>query len=96
MKRAKQLLSTFLSFCILIGILPMSAHAVGTTVEPSTVDVNNNSFVYINPEYEHLQIELPEVDCSTIYTGREKIVSTVKEAGDYLREQLVARNENIQ
>ena len=96
MKKVKQLLSTFLVFCMLAGMFPVPAQAIGRDVQAPDEHVSGYEYVLVNPEYAHLDIELPEPprDLASI-TSEAGTVSSLEEAAEYVREQAVARSETI-
>ncbi|MBR3704125.1 MAG: leucine-rich repeat protein [Oscillospiraceae bacterium] len=97
MKNFKKLLSIHLVAAMLTGILPvhaldLSAAAAGSVASGAGVIES----IHVNPEYEHLPLDLPEPQKDLLLpSGETKTVATLEEAAAYLREQMALRASTV-
>ena len=95
-KFIKKIIALFLAFALVIGIMPLNSNISHAETLNSNKQ-KTDTVTYTNPAYEGLDIKTysPKLYNSPSLLSETQTFDTVEEAGEYLKEQMIARNGTI-
>ena len=97
-KFIKKLTAFVLAFALFISMTPISAYISYAETLPSNEEVKTDTVTATNPAYRGLDIKTysPKLSSESEKSSSEsQTFDTVEEAGEYLKDQMIARNGTI-
>ena len=94
----KRTTSRFISFLLLIAMLLSNTTGMSFAIDTSHIPTPNDGLItatYINPEYAHLNIELPTPKPGVSTLSDAPAFDSFEEAGAYLCDQMELRKDTI-
>ena len=95
-KLTKKFAALFLAFALIISIMPLNAY-ISYAETLNSNKLKTDTVTYTNPAYEGLDIKTysPKPYNSPSLLSETETFDTVEQAGEYLKEQMIARNGTI-